>query len=105
VLGKSALGGQPELAGRLARPNLYIAPTEIDECPSPVDGPEYVVNASYRDTSKADPHDPWGEQWLFQHCPGYEQSAAFEPSPYEHNVEATPTWFGRVAATVLHRVD
>jgi hypothetical protein len=105
VLGKSALGGQPELAGRLRRPNLRIAPTELDACPSPEDGPEYVVNASYRDTNKADRRDPWEEQWLFRDCPGYEQMAAFGPNPYEHNVDATPTWFGRVSAAVLRRVE
>jgi hypothetical protein len=103
VFGKLVLGGHSELRAMLERPGLQFDPVELDVCPPAVGGPDFVVAASYRDIKKADRRDPWTEQWLFEQCPGYDQVASFGPNPYEHNVAATPTWYGRVSARVFAR--
>jgi 4-amino-4-deoxy-L-arabinose transferase-like glycosyltransferase len=102
VFGKTVLEVYPELRGALERPGLRFT-AAIDACPPASPGPEYVIDASYRDTSKAPASDPWEEQWFFRRCPGYQQVAAFEASPYEVNLRAYPTWNGRVSAIVLRR--
>ena len=104
VLGKTAVGWQPDLAHELERPGLRLSPAELDACPG-APGPEYIVDASYRDIARADPSDTFAEQWLFSSCPGYERVAAYGPSPYEHDEAQTPNWNGRVSAVVLRRSD
>jgi 4-amino-4-deoxy-L-arabinose transferase-like glycosyltransferase len=103
VFGKAVLDGYPELRGVLQRSGLHFAATPSDVCPPETGGADYVIDASYRDTGKAPADDPWQGQWFFQQCPGYDLVAAFDASPYEVNLRAYPTWYGRVSALVLRR--
>jgi hypothetical protein len=104
VFGKQVLNGYPELAEILARPNITVLSPELETCPQASDGPDYVIDATYRDAHRADPRDPWQGLWLFQECPGYAAVARFGSNPHEVDIEAYPTWLGRVSATVLQRV-
>jgi hypothetical protein len=105
VFGKPVLGGYPQLRDLGQRPGLVFVAPDVEACPPPSGGPRYVVVASHRDTRKATPGDPWAEQWLFEACPGYEEAATFGPVPGETDLEAYPTWYGRVSALVLRRRD
>jgi hypothetical protein len=62
------------------------------------------VAATYRDTARASPSDPWQPLWPFRECPGYEEVASFEASPYETDLAYYSTWPGRVGALVLRAV-
>ena len=103
VFAKDTPGTYPALRDLEARPNVRIAGSDIDGCPAP-DGPDYIVDASYRDPKNADPGDPYAPQWLFKECPGYDAVAAFDSNPYEYDDDTQPTWIGRVSLVVLRRV-
>jgi hypothetical protein len=103
VFGSLVLGGYPELRDVMRRPSINFWSRELEACPDPVNGPQYVLDASYRDVQKAPKTDPWQELWFFRECPGYEQVASFDVNPYEINLRAYPTWPGRVSAIVLRR--
>ncbi len=104
IFGKQVPGSYPELRDILSRPTVSFAAAEVEKCPDPINGPRYVLDASYRDIHKAPASDPWQELWLFRDCAGYEQAAAFGPNPYEADLRAYPTWIGRVSAIVLRRI-
>lgn len=102
---KDVLAGYEELQ-KLAEPaGLNLLAKEVDACPSPANGPTYVIDATYRNMHRAPWTDPWQELWLFKECPGYHQVAAFDSSPFEADLQAYPTWPGRVSAIVLRRND
>ncbi len=105
VFGKSAMGAWKDLQTLVQPPSVRIVEPTLEACPAASGGPEYVLDASYRDTHRAPSSDRWQELWFFQECPGYEQVATFEASPYEVNLSAYPTWPGRTSATVLRRKD
>ena len=105
VFGKSGLGDWPDLQALVQPPSIRFAAESLEACPVAPGGPEYVLDATYRDTHRAPSNDPWQELWFFQECPGYEQVATFEASPYEVNLRAYPTWPGRTSAVVLRRKD
>jgi 4-amino-4-deoxy-L-arabinose transferase-like glycosyltransferase len=104
VFGKRTLGGYKELRDAVDPLLPGLATHEVEACPDPANGPLYVVSASYRDTHKAPPSDPWEEVWWFRECPGYEQAAAFGPRPVAVDLGAYPTWYGRVAVVVLRKM-
>jgi hypothetical protein len=105
VFGKSGMGGWADLQTLVQPPSIKFAAESLETCPVAPGGPQYVLDASYRDTHRAPASDPWQELWFFQECPGYERVATFEANPYEVNPNAYPTWLGRVSATVLRRKD
>ena len=104
VIGNSVLMSYPELRTALERDDIHFD-RQIDSCPSLQSAPDYVVVASHRDTSKPPIHDPWEERWLFQECDGYDRTMMFAPNEYVVNLDAYPTWPGRVSAIVLRRAS
>ena len=103
VFGKSGPASYPGVRDLVVGPGMGIAEQEVSACPDGETRPLYIVDASYRDSHKAPASDPCKELWLFRECPGYDEVASFASSPYETDLDAYPTWPGRVTAIVLRR--
>jgi hypothetical protein len=103
VFGKRGLATYDSLVKFVPHERLRFSSPDLEACPE-AKGPEYIVDASYRDTHKADSHDPYGPVWLFKSCPGYQEVAHFDPNPFEHDSTA-PTWQGHIAVIVLERAS
>ena len=102
VAGAKALGGSLPLS-MFARPGIEIA-GEVGSCGAVgAQAPDYVIVASNRGGEGT--WSPYRELWDLTACPGYEQRAAFEASPYEHTYWVTETWDGRASAVILGRVE
>jgi 4-amino-4-deoxy-L-arabinose transferase-like glycosyltransferase len=103
VFDPSALASYEQLP-RLVEPiTSKLVASDLDACPDPASGPRYLIDASNRDPKRAAAGDPLVDQWLFEACPGYREVARFGENPYEADLDAYPTWIGRVTAIVLQR--
>jgi hypothetical protein len=103
VFGKPAPAGFPGVRDLVLGPGGSVSEHEASSCPDGDARPPYIVDATYRDVHKAPTSEPWKELWFFHDCPGYEQVASFTTSPQETDLDAYPTWTGRVTAVVLRR--
>jgi 4-amino-4-deoxy-L-arabinose transferase-like glycosyltransferase len=104
VFGKEgAYSGLQEL---VMKPAPRLTTEDLTKCPSGAGrdhGPEYLLNASYRDPKTGDPADPYGPRWFFTDCPGYERVASFGPDPYEYDAATQPNWISGGQVVVLRR--
>lgn len=102
VAGSKALGGSLPLS-MFKRPGIDIV-GEVGSCQAvQAQAPDYVIVASNR--GEEGTWSPYREFWDLTACPGYEQRASFEASPYEHTYWVTETWDGRASAVILGCVE